>query len=117
MLLSGYANALQRLNAAITAEDRNATFRAVFESLNWATSIDDRIRKHWAPEGEPLDWAWRGRVDSAELMDGVRFARHRVHHATSPETAVWRCRSLTRATLTRERVLERSVHSSGASQP
>jgi len=80
MLLSGYAHALQRLNAAITADDRNARFRAVFESLNWASSIDDRIREHWAPEGQPLDWAWRGRVDGAELMDGVRFARNRVHH-------------------------------------
>jgi hypothetical protein len=80
MLLSGYAHALQRLQDAIGYTDAVGTFRAVFESLNWASCIDDRIGEHWAPEGQPLSWKWRERVAGAELMAGVRFARNRVHH-------------------------------------
>lgn len=80
MMVYGYAEALQRLEATIESKDADRSFHAVFESLNWATSVDDRIRKHWAPEGKALDWAWRSRVDGAELMAGVRFARNRVHH-------------------------------------
>jgi hypothetical protein len=80
MLLSGYAHALQRLQDAIGYTDAVGTFRAFFESLNWASPIDDRIGEHWAPEGQPLSWKWRERVAGAELMAGVRFARNRVHH-------------------------------------
>jgi hypothetical protein len=35
MLLAGYAHALHGLKEAIEAEDPDATFRAVFASLNW----------------------------------------------------------------------------------
>src|SRR3954452_23538848 len=80
MLLAGYAHALHRLEQAVGAKDKAASFRAAFETLNWATSIDDRIRGEWAPEGEVLNWKWRGRVPGADLMAGVRFARNRVHH-------------------------------------
>ncbi|MCW2643963.1 MAG: hypothetical protein JWP07_72 [Pseudonocardiales bacterium] len=80
MLLAGYAHALRRLDEAVKAHDRNASFRAAFEALNWATSVDDRIRGQWAPEGKPLGWGWRARVSGAEVMAGVRFARNRVHH-------------------------------------
>lgn len=80
MLLAGYAYALQRLEKADDARDRNASFRAAFEALNWASSIDDRIRAHWAPEGQPLGWAWRARVPGADVMSGFRFARNRIHH-------------------------------------
>lgn len=79
-LLAGYVHAIRRLEEAIEARDPAAAFRAVFEALNWASSIDDRIRGEWAPEGQPLDWAWRERVTGAELMPGVRFVRNRVHH-------------------------------------
>jgi hypothetical protein len=49
--LAGYAHALHRLEKAIEVHDPEATFRAVFESLNWASSVDDRIRGEWAPDG------------------------------------------------------------------
>src|SRR4029077_19894529 len=58
----------------------NADFRRVLDPPNGASSIDDRIRKHWTPERQPLNWAWRKRVTGAELMPGVRFVRNRVHH-------------------------------------
>jgi hypothetical protein len=96
MLLAGYAYAIHRLEAA--TGDPRASFRAVFEALNWATSIDDRIRQHWVPEGQPLDWEWRKRVSGAEVMPGVRFARNRVHHhwadAIYLDGARWRWRAL-----------------------
>jgi hypothetical protein len=79
-LLAGNVSAIQRLKEAIDERDVHAVFRALFEALNWASSIDDRIREEWAPEGDPLDWAWRQRVEGAEVMPGVRFARNRVHH-------------------------------------
>lgn len=92
MLLAGHAFAIKRLEDA--TGDPPASFRAVFEALNWATSIDDRIRAHWAPEGQPLDWDWRERVSGAEVMPGVRFARNRVHHhwadAIHLDGATWR---------------------------
>src|SRR4051812_25104449 len=95
MLLAGYAYAIQRLEDA--SGDPAASFRAVFEALNWATSIDDRIRVHWAPEGQPLNWAWRERVSGAEIMPGVRLARNRVHHqwadAIYLDGTTWRWRS------------------------
>jgi hypothetical protein len=96
MLLAGHAFAIKRLEDAIG--DPLASFRAVFEALNWATSIDDRIRAHWAPEGKPLDWEWRERVSGAEVMPAVRFARNRVHHhwadAIYLDGAMWRWRAL-----------------------
>jgi hypothetical protein len=96
MLLAGYAASIMRLDAAVG--DPRASFWALFEALNWATSIDDRIRQHWVPEGEPLDWEWRERVPGGEVMPGVRFARNRVHHhwadAIVLEKAAWRWRML-----------------------
>lgn len=80
LLLAGYAQALFRLEEAAKEDERGASFYAAFEALNWATSVDDRIRAHWAPEGKPLGWGWRARVPGAEVMAGVRFARNRVHH-------------------------------------
>jgi hypothetical protein len=96
MPLAGYAYAIQRLEHA--AGHPSASFRAVFEALNWATSIDDRIRQHWVPEGQPLDWEWRERVSGAEVMPGVRFARNHVHHhwadAVYLDGMTWRWRAL-----------------------
>jgi hypothetical protein len=80
MHFGGYLAALNRLHDAQEAKDSDAAFRAIFESLNWATSIEDRIRQHWEPDGAPLNWEWRQRVEGAELMSGIRFARNRVHH-------------------------------------
>jgi hypothetical protein len=79
-MLSGYAYALQRLDEAIKADNSDASFRGLFECLNWAAAIDDRIQQRWAPEGVPLERSWRERAEGAAVMAGVRFARNRVQH-------------------------------------
>jgi hypothetical protein len=80
MMLVGYAHSLGRLQDALKQRDATGGFRAAFEALNWAVAIDERIAKTWAPRGKPLRWRWRGEVQAAEVMAGVRFVRNRVHH-------------------------------------
>jgi hypothetical protein len=80
LVLVGYERASDRFRCAAAGDDANGTFTSLFEVLNWAVALEDRVRKHWVPEGERLDWEWRGRVPGGELMGGVRFARNSVHH-------------------------------------
>ena len=80
VLLDGYGAACHRFDAARKELDEVAGFRAIFEALEWAVSIDEVIGHRWAPEDKPLSWDWRERVPGAESMDGLRFARNRVHH-------------------------------------
>ena len=79
-LLAGYDAAVSRFATAARGRDAAATFRPLFEALNWAVALDDQTRKHWAPEGAPLDWSWRARVPGGDVVDAVRCARNRVHH-------------------------------------
>ena len=62
------------------AEEREPAFFALFEALNWAVALDDVIAETWRPHGEREGFNWRSLVDGGELLDGVRYARHRVHH-------------------------------------
>lgn len=80
MLLRGYADAVARFEHAARDDDPVTTFAPLFEALNWSVALDDRIRIIWAPEGSPLDWAWRERVEGAEAVRGIRWARNAVHH-------------------------------------
>ncbi len=83
LLLAGYAQAVARFESAAKGRDATTAFLPLFESLSWAVAVDERIAAHWAPEGKPLEWAWRDRVEGADVMAGVRFARNRVHHQWS----------------------------------
>jgi hypothetical protein len=83
MLHSGYVAAAARFAAAAKQRDGDASFQPLFEALNWAVALDDRIRAHWAPEGKPLNWRWRERVPGAELVEGLRWVRNGVHHQWS----------------------------------
>lgn len=83
LLLDGYAQAVARFEQTAKGRDGRAAFAPLFEALSWAVAVDERIAAHWAPEGEPLRWAWRDRVEGADVMAGVRFARNRVHHQWS----------------------------------
>jgi hypothetical protein len=81
-MLIGFTEALNRLDAA--GGDPILVYNALFEALNWAVALDERVGKHWVPDGEPLSWKWRARLGPpADVMAGVRFARHRVHHQWS----------------------------------
>lgn len=87
VLHSGYVAAHARFARASKQGDGIAAFLPLFETLNWAVALEDRIRQHWAPEGKPLDWEWRERVSGGELMQGVRWARNGVHHRWSDALA------------------------------
>ena len=80
VLLGGYHQAVERFMAAVDDRDPIVVFMPLFEALNWSVALDDQARKHWAPEGSPLDWEWRGLAPGGEVVDAVRCARNRVHH-------------------------------------
>ncbi len=83
-MLAGYTDAVARLEEAARRGDSPRTYNGVFEALNWAVALDDRVGHHWAPDGETLNWRWRERVGhGAEIMGGVRFVRNSVHHQWS----------------------------------
>lgn len=83
-MLIGYTAAVARFETAVKDRNPITALVGVFESLNWAVALDERIGKHWVPCGESLGREWRGRLSrGAEIMDGVRFARNRVHHQWS----------------------------------
>jgi hypothetical protein len=80
-MLIGYTDAAARFDDAAKERDPQLAFTAAFEALNWAVALDERIAKHWCPDGDPLEWRWRDRVGhGAHLMRGVRFVRNRLHH-------------------------------------
>jgi hypothetical protein len=78
----GFAETLNLLDDA--GDDVILAFNAVFEALNWAVALDERVGEHWVPDGTPLRRDWRARLGpEAELMAGIRFARNRIHHQWS----------------------------------
>jgi hypothetical protein len=85
-LTGGFAYAYERFQEGQAAGDAEATFRALFEALNWAVAIDDLIALTWSPRGKVEGYAWRndgalgGGETLARVMDGLRYARNRVHH-------------------------------------
>ena len=83
VMFEGFSAAVERFQQASTIAGGSATYAPVFESLNWAVALDDRVRQHWAPEGAVLGWGWRDRVPGGEVVAGVRFARNRIHHQWS----------------------------------
>ena len=67
-MVEGYQGALKRLTTvAATRTQRLSTYIPLFEALNWAASIDLFFRE-------------KGDAVESDLLTGVRFARHRVHH-------------------------------------
>lgn len=79
-LLNGFSQAAARFDEARTSEDPEPIFHAIFEALNWAVVFEDRVRTHWVPEGQPLDWEWRAWISDAEILEAVRWTRNTVHH-------------------------------------
>jgi len=82
-MFEGFARATERFDLAIKDRDRTKTFIPLFEMLDWAVALDERARKRWYPEGEPLGWAWRDRVPGAQVMSGIQYVRNSVHHQWS----------------------------------
>jgi hypothetical protein len=79
--LRGYGSACERFGTAATGEDPVAAYVPLFEALNWAVALDDRIKDTWMPDGESLGRKWRERAGhGAEFLAGVRYARNSIHH-------------------------------------
>lgn len=84
-MTTGFHQALRRFNAASTGSDPVASAIPLFEALNWAVALDERVRKDWAPDGvdNQPGWDWPARLTNesdAEAVRGIRFVRNRVHH-------------------------------------
>jgi len=83
-MLLGFRLAVRRFQDAATETDPTAAALPLFESLNWAVALDERIRKDWVPDGPPPSgWDWPKRIGNeadAEAVQGIRFIRNRVHH-------------------------------------
>lgn len=80
----GLRLAVGRFQNAATGTNPTAAAISLFESLNWAVALDERIRKDWVPDGPPPPgWDWPTRIGNeadAEAVGGIRFIRNRVHH-------------------------------------
>ena len=63
-------------------------FGPLFETINWAIALDERIASDWLPEGRPLGPAWHKRVDGAELLPVLRLLRNRLAHQWSDALVV-----------------------------
>ena len=79
-MFEGFHGAATRFLEAVENGWATQTYVALFEALNWAVVLDERTAKIWAPRGEILGWDWRGEIEGAEMLRGVRFARNSMHH-------------------------------------
>ena len=72
-LLRGYDAAFERLAPARAGEDPLALYIPLFEVLNWAVAVDDRL-------GQLLGKSWHGTHRRSGVNSGFRYIRNRVHH-------------------------------------
>lgn len=49
-------------------------YASLFESLNWAVALDDRLQREWIGD----DWA--SEFEGGELARAIRYARNSIHH-------------------------------------
>lgn len=89
-MLIGFTDAAARFDDAVRERDPIRATNSLFEALSWVVALDNRIRQHWVPDGEPLDFDWRERLGLgvAQVMGGVRLAGNRVHHQWSDAMVV-----------------------------
>ncbi|SRR5260221_13238953 len=73
-LLEGFRQSYDRTKDAKNTRDGRAVFLALFETLNWIVSIDDRLRieqgNNWFRQVGP----------QGQVVRALRYARSRVHH-------------------------------------
>lgn len=55
----------------------SGVYIALFEALNWAVSLDDRLANDWP---DNVGRAWQGEVENGGAIRGLRYARNCVHH-------------------------------------
>lgn len=70
----------------------------LFEALNWAVALDERLCKDWVPDGKARQpgWDWPVRLTNeadAEAVRGIRFIRNRIHHQWADALRLVKARS------------------------
>ncbi|HEV7564756.1 MAG TPA: hypothetical protein VGO31_02225 [Microbacteriaceae bacterium] len=90
VLARGFHEALGRFKI-VDVSDAEAAFLPMFEMLNWATAIDERCSRDFAPDGTDHlpGKGWEQRLVGREVVRGLRFARNVVHHEWA-EAVEWR---------------------------
>lgn len=79
----GLREAIARLEAASAdRENADGTYVPLFEALNWAASLDDRVGAIWRPGGgnKKLGNRWHARLGGAEVVVAIDWVRNVVHH-------------------------------------
>jgi hypothetical protein len=71
-LLVGFRNAYSRYRVARNETDKVKIFCALFETLNWIVTIDDKLRAN--------NQDWVENYGDSGLIKAVRYTRNRVHH-------------------------------------
>lgn len=73
-LLDGYKKSYLRYKVAKNQKDPQIIFLPLFEVLNWTACIDSRLQNE-------LGRNWQKTfIGVGEIVEGVRYARNRVHH-------------------------------------
>jgi hypothetical protein len=73
-LLRGYQQAYQRwMTGPRIDPEPEAAFFAIFEALNWAVAVDNRLKTTFRGR-------WPGTDDERGYRSGFRYARNAVHH-------------------------------------
>ena len=65
------------LDEELTSIER---YFALFEALNWAVSLDDRLTRDWPFDEIAHGTYWCDEFSGGSLIRGLRFARNSVHH-------------------------------------
>lgn len=55
-------------------------YLALFEALNWAVSLDDRLTEEWPFEEIAFGKYWCDEFAGGDLIRGLRYVRNAVHH-------------------------------------
>jgi hypothetical protein len=84
---SGFVEARRRFDEAAKGRDDLAVFLPLFEALNWAVVLDDRLQAYWKAAPSNRDPSWADGFTFGDTVKGLRFARHRVHHQRAD--ALW----------------------------
>lgn len=72
-LIKGYHQSYQRYKVAKNQSDPEELFFSLFETLNWAVSVDEKLKK------EKTNWQ-HSFGKKGEIMRAIRYVRNRVHH-------------------------------------
>lgn len=78
--LQGFSKACGRYLAASDSFAHEKSFMPLFEALNWAVALDDRIGDAWEKKKDKLPGYWAEWYANGPTAKGVRFVRNRVHH-------------------------------------